>query len=95
MLACNRVSMNLSLNHLVQYRSKFPDGHKRFPIYVSQDCNDEDVLNLLRSYGDQITVLNQPDHLEDSSWHVHKNMAGLQAPLLNIKPWLKEILIAS
>ncbi|KAM7538020.1 hypothetical protein Aperf_G00000072861 [Anoplocephala perfoliata] len=76
MLACDRVSMNKSLDHLVEYRSKFPGGQMQFPIYVSQDCDDESVLKLLHSYGDQITILNQPDHSEDSFRNVHKNMAG-------------------
>nr|CDS25433.1 arf GAP with coiled coil ANK repeat and PH [Hymenolepis microstoma] len=76
MLACNRIAMNRSLSHLVEYRSKFPNGRIRFPIYVSQDCNDENVLNLLHSYGNQITVLNQPDHSETKFAHVKKNLKG-------------------
>nr|CDS16979.1 alpha 13 mannosyl glycoprotein [Echinococcus granulosus] len=76
MLACNRISMNRSLSHLVEYRRGHSDGLRRFPIYVSQDCNDENVLTLLRSYGDQINILNQPDHSESSFQNINQNLKG-------------------
>ncbi|KAM3184128.1 hypothetical protein ACTXT7_008990 [Hymenolepis weldensis] len=76
MMACNRVDMNQSLAHLVEYRSKFPNGRLRFPIYVSQDCDDANVLRLLHSYENKITVLNQPDHSETKFAHVKESMKG-------------------
>ena len=71
--------MNRSLGHLVQYRNMFQSGLQRFPIYVSQDCNNEEVLRLLRSYDKQITVLYQPDHSETGMRHLSKHIKGSSA----------------
>lgn len=55
--ACNRVSVTRCLDKLLQYR---PDPDK-FPIIVSQDCDHEETTNTIRSYGSQLTLIQQPD----------------------------------
>lgn len=83
MLACNRVSMNRSLSHLIEYRRNYLNGSWRFPIYVSQDCNDAKVSTLLRSYGDEITILNQPDHSDSNFRHIDRNLIGMVSVLFH------------
>lgn len=61
MLACNRVAMDRSLAHLIEYRRAFPEGLWRFPFFVSQDCDDKGVIDLLETYKSELDVLNQPD----------------------------------
>ncbi|KAL5111031.1 Alpha-13-mannosyl-glycoprotein 2-beta-N-acetylglucosaminyltransferase [Taenia crassiceps] len=68
--------MNRSLSHLIEYRRNYLNGSWRFPIYVSHDCNDVDVSALLLSYGDQITILHQPDRSEFEFRHISRNLVG-------------------
>ncbi|XP_066142768.1 alpha-1,3-mannosyl-glycoprotein 2-beta-N-acetylglucosaminyltransferase [Euwallacea fornicatus] len=55
--ACNRVSVGRCLDKLLQYR---PDSEK-FPIIVTQDCDHDETANKIRSYGSQLTLIQQPD----------------------------------
>ncbi|KAH1015126.1 alpha-1,3-mannosyl-glycoprotein 2-beta-N-acetylglucosaminyltransferase [Dendroctonus ponderosae] len=55
--ACNRVSVTRCLDRLLQYR---PDADK-FPIIVSQDCDHDETAEIIRSYGPQVTLMQQPD----------------------------------
>uniref|UniRef100_A0A5K3FL46 Alpha-1,3-mannosyl-glycoprotein 2-beta-N-acetylglucosaminyltransferase n=1 Tax=Mesocestoides corti TaxID=53468 RepID=A0A5K3FL46_MESCO len=92
MLACDRIGINRSLSRLIEYRRKYPDGPQRFPIYVSQDCNDENVLALLKLYDEQITVLNQPDHSEIVLQHHNVNFQGYYRIARNYKWSLSQVL---
>ncbi|KAL1513801.1 hypothetical protein ABEB36_003161 [Hypothenemus hampei] len=55
--ACNRVSVTRCLDKLLQYR---PDPEK-FPIIVSQDCEHDQTAEVIKSYGFQLTLIQQPD----------------------------------
>lgn len=55
--ACNRVSISKCLDNLIQYR---PNA-EQFPIIVSQDCDDDATRNVIQSYGQQLTLIQQPD----------------------------------
>ncbi|KAK6958771.1 alpha-1 3-mannosyl-glycoprotein 2-beta-N-acetylglucosaminyltransferase, partial [Biomphalaria glabrata] len=45
-LACNRVSVNIALDKLLQYR---PSAEK-FPIIVSQDCGHQETADVIKKY---------------------------------------------
>ncbi|XP_017003370.2 alpha-1,3-mannosyl-glycoprotein 2-beta-N-acetylglucosaminyltransferase [Drosophila takahashii] len=55
--ACNRVSVKKCIDNLVQYRPSV----EQFPIIVSQDCGDEPTKEVILSYGQQVTLIEQPD----------------------------------
>ncbi|XP_016989479.1 alpha-1,3-mannosyl-glycoprotein 2-beta-N-acetylglucosaminyltransferase [Drosophila rhopaloa] len=55
--ACNRVSVKKCIDNLVQYRPSI----EQFPIIVSQDCGDEPTKEVILSYGNQVTLIEQPD----------------------------------
>nr|XP_016930436.1 alpha-1,3-mannosyl-glycoprotein 2-beta-N-acetylglucosaminyltransferase [Drosophila suzukii] len=55
--ACNRVSVKKCIDNLVQYRPSV----EQFPIIVSQDCGDEPTKEIILSYGNQVTLIEQPD----------------------------------
>lgn len=55
--ACNRVSISKCLDNLVKYR---PNA-EQFPIIVSQDCGDDATRNVILSYKDQVSLIEQPD----------------------------------
>lgn len=55
--ACNRVSITKCLDNLIKYR---PNA-EQFPIIVSQDCGDEATKNVILSYKEQVTLIQQPD----------------------------------
>ncbi|KAK0055771.1 alpha-1 3-mannosyl-glycoprotein 2-beta-N-acetylglucosaminyltransferase [Biomphalaria pfeifferi] len=58
-LACNRVSVNIALDKLLQYR---PSAEK-FPIIVSQDCDHQETADVIKKYIHlhNITFIKQPD----------------------------------
>ena len=56
-IACNRPTVKRSLDLLLQYR---PSG-KQFPIIVSQDCGHQPTADVIRSYGTQVSFIQQPD----------------------------------
>lgn len=51
------MTVKRSLDQLLKHRS----SEKNFPIVVSQDCDHEPTRNIIQSYGDQITLISQPD----------------------------------
>ena len=57
MIACNRVTVNKSLDSLLEQR---PDKRK-FPIIVSQDCGDERTKAVIEGYGDEISLIEHPE----------------------------------
>ncbi|XP_023227724.1 alpha-1,3-mannosyl-glycoprotein 2-beta-N-acetylglucosaminyltransferase-like [Centruroides sculpturatus] len=55
--ACNRITVKRNLDQLIKFRP----SPKQFPIVVSQDCGHEPTTKAIRSYGDQLTLIQQPD----------------------------------
>ncbi|CAH0551989.1 unnamed protein product [Brassicogethes aeneus] len=55
--ACNRVTISKCLDGLIKHR---PDPDK-FPIIVSQDCAHEETTEVIRKYGSQVSLIQQPD----------------------------------
>ncbi|XP_023172769.1 alpha-1,3-mannosyl-glycoprotein 2-beta-N-acetylglucosaminyltransferase [Drosophila hydei] len=55
--ACNRISVVKCLENLMQYRPSV----EQFPIIVSQDCGDELTKQAIQSFGNQLTLIEQPD----------------------------------
>lgn len=55
--ACNRITVKRNLDQLIKFRP----SAKQFPIVVSQDCGHEPTTKAIRSYGDQLTLIQQPD----------------------------------
>lgn len=57
LFACNRVTVKRPIDQLLQYRP----SKKQFPIIVSQDCNHALTTKAIQDYGDQLTLIKQPD----------------------------------
>ncbi|XP_076033923.1 alpha-1,3-mannosyl-glycoprotein 2-beta-N-acetylglucosaminyltransferase [Oratosquilla oratoria] len=58
LIACNRESaVRRSLDLLLKYRP----SQERFPIIVSQDCGHRPTKQAIQSYGNQVTLIQQPD----------------------------------
>lgn len=55
--ACNRVSISKCLDNLIKYRP----NTDQFPIIVSQDCGDDATRNVIMSYDQQVSLIQQPD----------------------------------
>lgn len=60
LFACNRPTVRKALDLLVDYRP----SKEQFPIIVSQDCGHKETADVIRSYGDQIISIQQPDLTE-------------------------------
>ena len=56
-IACNRPTVKRCLDFLLQYRP----SSKQFPIIVSQDCGDQPTADVIKSYGTQVSFIQQPD----------------------------------
>ncbi|XP_041664899.1 alpha-1,3-mannosyl-glycoprotein 2-beta-N-acetylglucosaminyltransferase b [Cheilinus undulatus] len=56
-IACDRVTVKRSLDKLIQYRP----SPQLYPIIVSQDCGHAETARVIGSYGDQLTLISQPD----------------------------------
>lgn len=56
-IACNRVTVRRCLDKLLQHRP----SAELYPIIVSQDCGHAETAEVIRSYGNQVTHLQQPD----------------------------------
>lgn len=57
LLACNRITVKRPIDQLLKYRP----SKEQFPIIVSQDCNHGLTANVIKSYGNQLTHIQQPD----------------------------------
>ena len=56
-IACNRPTVKRCLDLLLQYRP----SAEQFPIIVSQDCGHQPTADVIRSYGTQVSFIQQPD----------------------------------
>lgn len=56
-IACNRPTVKRCVDLLIKYRP----SPEKFPIVVSQDCGDTQTAGVIKSYGDQVTHIQQPD----------------------------------
>jgi len=71
-IACNRVTVRRCLDKLLQHRP----SAELFPIIVSQDCGHADTAEVIRSYGDKVTHLKQPDLSDIPVRPEHKKFQG-------------------
>ena len=71
-IACNRVTVRRCLDKLLQYRP----SAELYPIIVSQDCGHAETAEVIRSYGDKVTHLKQPDLSDIAVQPQHKKFQG-------------------
>lgn len=71
-IACNRVTVRRCVDKLLQLR---PSAELN-PIIVSQDCGHAETAEVIRSYGDQVTHLKQPDLSDIAVQPQHKKFQG-------------------
>lgn len=71
-IACNRVTVRRCLDKLLQHRP----SAELYPIIVSQDCGHADTAEVIRSYGDKVTHLKQPDLSNIDVPSAHKKFQG-------------------
>lgn len=71
-IACNRVTVKRCLDKLLQYRP----SAELYPIIVSQDCGHAETAEVIRSYGNQVTHLKQPDLADIAVRPEHKKFQG-------------------
>lgn len=71
-IACNRVSVRRCLDKLLEYRP----SEELHPIIVSQDCGHAETAEAIRSYGKQVTHLQQPDLSDVAVKSQHKKFQG-------------------
>ncbi|XP_022664829.1 alpha-1,3-mannosyl-glycoprotein 2-beta-N-acetylglucosaminyltransferase-like [Varroa destructor] len=60
LFACNRVTVRKPIEQLLALRP----SAERFPIIASADCSHQLTLNTIRSYGNQVQLIQQPDQSE-------------------------------
>lgn len=56
-IACNRPSVGRCLDRIFKYKPKDVE----IPIIVSQDCGHEATANVIKSYGEKVMHIQQPD----------------------------------
>lgn len=71
-IACNRVTVRRCLDKLLQHRP----SAELYPIIVSQDCGHAETADVIRSYGNQVTHLKQPDLSDIAVRPEHKKFQG-------------------
>lgn len=71
-IACNRVTVRRCLDKLLQHRP----SAELYPIIVSQDCGHAETDEVIRSYGNQVTHLKQPDLSDIAVRPEHKKFQG-------------------
>lgn len=71
-IACNRVTVRRCLDKLLEYRP----SEELHPIVVSQDCGHADTAQVIRSYGNRVTHLQQPDLSDVAVKPQHKKFQG-------------------
>lgn len=71
-IACNRVTVRRCLDKLLQFRP----SAELYPIIVSQDCGHAETAEVIRSYGNQVTHLQQPDLSAIAVKPQHKKFQG-------------------
>ncbi|XP_015604303.1 alpha-1,3-mannosyl-glycoprotein 2-beta-N-acetylglucosaminyltransferase [Cephus cinctus] len=55
--SCNRITVQRCLDQLIGHRP----SAEQFPIIVSLDCDHDQTAEVIRGYGDQVTLIKQPD----------------------------------
>ncbi|XP_034951613.1 alpha-1,3-mannosyl-glycoprotein 2-beta-N-acetylglucosaminyltransferase isoform X2 [Chelonus insularis] len=55
--SCNRITVQRCLNQLIKLRP----SAEQFPIIVSQDCEHQQTADIIKSYGDEVAYIQQPD----------------------------------
>ncbi|KAM7421408.1 hypothetical protein PAMA_015506 [Pampus argenteus] len=71
-IACNRVTVRRCLDKLLQHRP----SAELYPIIVSQDCGHAETAEVIRSYGNQVIHLKQPDLSDIAVPPSHKKFQG-------------------
>lgn len=71
-IACNRVTVRRCLDKLLAYRP----SEELHPIIVSQDCGHAETAEVIRSYGERVTHLQQPDLSDIPVKPQHKKFQG-------------------
>lgn len=71
-IACNRVTVRRCLDKLLEHRP----SRELHPIIVSQDCGHAETAEVIRSYGEQVTHLQQPDLSDIAVKPQHKKFQG-------------------
>ncbi|XP_056458481.1 alpha-1,3-mannosyl-glycoprotein 2-beta-N-acetylglucosaminyltransferase a [Gadus chalcogrammus] len=71
-MACNRPTVKRCLDKLLEYRP----SAQRHPIIVSQDCGHVETAEVIRSYGNQVTHLQQPDLSDVAVRSEHRKFQG-------------------
>lgn len=71
-IACNRVTVKRCLDKLLQHRP----SAALHPIIVSQDCGHAETAEVIRSYGNNVTHLKQPDLSDIQVRPEHKKFKG-------------------
>ena len=71
-MACNRPTVKRCLDKLLEYRP----STQRHPIIVSQDCGHVETAEVIRSYGSQVTHLQQPDLSDIAVKSEHRKFQG-------------------
>lgn len=71
-IACNRVTVKRCVDKLLEYRP----SAELYPIIVSQDCGHKETAEVIGSYGDRVTHLQQPDLSDISVQPQHKKFQG-------------------
>ncbi|XP_018555591.1 alpha-1,3-mannosyl-glycoprotein 2-beta-N-acetylglucosaminyltransferase a [Lates calcarifer] len=71
-IACNRVTVRRCLDKLLQHRP----SAELYPVIVSQDCGHAETAEVIRSYGNQVTHLKQPDLSDIAVRPEHKKFQG-------------------
>lgn len=71
-IACNRVTVRRCVDKLLQHRP----SPELYPIIVSQDCGHAETAEVIRSYGDKVTHLKQPDLSDIAVRPEHKKFQG-------------------
>lgn len=71
-IACNRVTVRRCLDKLLQHRP----SAELYPIIVSQDCGHAETADVIRSYGNQVIHLKQPDLSDIAVRPEHKKFQG-------------------
>ena len=56
-IACNRPTVSRCLDNIFKVKPKDID----MPVIVSQDCGHVETENVIKSYGDKLTLVKQPD----------------------------------
>ncbi|XP_053592885.1 alpha-1,3-mannosyl-glycoprotein 2-beta-N-acetylglucosaminyltransferase isoform X1 [Microplitis demolitor] len=56
-ISCNRITVERCLNQLIKLRT----NAEQFPIIVSQDCEHKQTADIIKSFGDQVVHIQQPD----------------------------------